>query len=224
MSTIPYQQLEAVLFDLDGTLLDTAPDLGGALNALLRAEGLEVIDDDTIRPIASHGAKGLIDLGFGADLAEARFHDLRQRFLDHYENNLCEASVLFDGARELIGHLQACGIAWGIVTNKPGWLTDPLVANFPELAGSGCVISGDTLPVRKPDPAPLHLACEQLSVAPGKALYIGDAERDIQAGRNAGMFTLVASYGYLHRNDAPETWRAHGEIASLDELTTLLQD
>ncbi|GAA5217973.1 HAD family hydrolase [Corallincola platygyrae] len=216
--------IKGVLFDLDGTLLDTAPDLGDALNFLLARENLPTLSDDEIRPVASHGAKGLLDLGFGKGLAEDYFEMLRQDFLDRYSTNLCHRTGPFSGIDTLIEELESSGIPWGIVTNKPAWLTDPLMSNFAQFANAGCVISGDTLPVRKPDPTPLLHAAELINVAAEHCLYIGDAQRDIEAGNRAGMTTMVATYGYLAESDQPERWQADVSVAHPDEIALWLTE
>ncbi|TCI03320.1 HAD family hydrolase [Corallincola luteus] len=214
--------VEGVLFDLDGTLLDTAPDLGAALNYLLVKENLSTLPLELIRPVASHGAKGLIDLGFGKNIDATFFAELRQSLLDYYSANICEHTNLFDGVAEILAELDAKHIPWGVVTNKPGWLTDPLLADFSEFSSARCIISGDTLPVRKPDPAPLFHAAELLGVAANSCIYVGDAERDIEAGRRAGMTTMLAAYGYIAEHDTPETWQADISVSHPDELSLWL--
>lgn len=197
-----------MLFDLDGTLLDTAPDLAGALNRLREQEGLPHLPFAEIRPHVSHGSVALTRLGFSLTEADPAFEALRLRLLDEYHAHVADQTRYFPGMEEVIANLVAQGLKWGIVTNKPGWLTLPLMACMTLPHPPGCIVSGDTLPVRKPDPAPLLLAAEQLGVAPQTCIYIGDAERDVEAGRRAGMRTLIARYGYLGLQDAPETWGA----------------
>lgn len=208
----------AVLFDLDGTLLDTAPDLAAALNRLRQQEGLGPLPYAAIRPHVSHGSKALTGLGFGLSPDSARFETLRLRLLDLYREDVASRSRLFDGMAEVLHGLRASGLAWGIVTNKPGWLTTPLLAHIPLPVAPGCVVSGDTLPVSKPDPAPLLLAATQLGVAAEHCLYIGDAARDVEAGLRAGMATLVATYGYLTDDDRPESWGAGALVDSPHEI------
>jgi len=211
-----------VLFDLDGTLLDTAPDMGRALNRLLAEHGSPELDAATIRPVVSHGSLGLLKLGFDLNPDDAAFDTLRERFLTLYEADLALETVLFEGMAEVLARLEQENIPWGIVTNKPGGLTTPLLQQLDLVQRAACVVSGDTLAQRKPDPAPLFYACEQLGLNPATGFYVGDAERDIEAARRAGMPSLVAAYGYLHPNEQPETWGAEGVLQSpLDLLDWL---
>lgn len=195
----------AVLFDLDGTLLDTAPDMAAALNALRCVEGLRPLPFDEIRPHVSHGAARLIEIGFGCTTG-ARFEDLRNRFLALYSADIAEHTCPFDGLTLLLDRLEAANIAWGIVTNKPGWLTVPLLAAIGLDARAGCIVSGDTLAERKPHPLPLLHAAALLGCEPRQCVYVGDAERDVLAGRAAGMRTVVAAFGYLGEDDDPVSW------------------
>ena len=197
--------IRAVLFDLDGTLLDTAPDLVRVLNLLRVEQGREPLPYPTARAQVSHGSTGLIRLGF-PDAAADLFERLRRRLLELYSQHLTEGTGLFDGCREVLDALALRRVGWGIVTNKPGFLTDPLLAKLGLADEAGCVVSGDTLPQRKPHPAPLLLAATQLSLPPAACLYVGDAERDVQAARAAGMPVLVARYGYLGPDDNPGLW------------------
>ncbi|MEM7541500.1 MAG: phosphoglycolate phosphatase [Pseudomonadota bacterium] len=210
--------IQCVLFDLDGTVLDTAPDLAFALNETLLEAGRPTLPFELIRPHVSKGSPGLIRLGFGED---TDFEALRARFLYFYEANLCRATTFFSGMEALLADLDARKIPWGIVTNKPGWLTDPLLAELALDARAQCVISGDTLAHAKPHPAPLLRAAELIKVAPESCLYIGDDERDVQAARSAGMQVLVAMYGYLAGSD-PNTWEPDGFIHSPGETLAFL--
>lgn len=215
----------AVLFDLDGTLLDTAPDLGAALNRVLQDYGLAALPLSDTRPYASHGSTGLLKFGFGEQFSLAsptQQQRWRQQFLDYYEARICEQTQLFAGVSELLESLQARDLAIGIVTNKPTRYTDLVLQSFPELARLGSVVCGDTLAVNKPDPAPLHLAAEQLQVPSAHCLYVGDAERDIVAGRNAGMATVLARYGYIRSEEQPENWQADYDIHAPLELLKIL--
>ena len=212
----------AVLFDLDGTLADTAPDLGAALNRLLIEEGMAPQPYSAIRPLASHGARGLIGLGFGVTPQQPGFSALRERFLAHYEQHLNEETTLFDGITTLIEGLVARGWRWGIVTNKPARFTDPLVAQLVLPHRPGVVVSGDTVGVPKPDPRPMQYAADQLGVDPARCIYVGDAERDIAAGRAVGMQTVLASYGYISSIDTPHTWGADLAISHPLGLLDLL--
>jgi phosphoglycolate phosphatase len=211
----------AVLFDLDGTLLDTAPDMASALNALRMLEGLAPLPYAAIRPHVSHGAARLIEIGFACSAGE-RFDSLRQRFLDLYRSDLASGTRPFDGLEQILAELERRGIAWGVVTNKPGWLTNPLMEALGMDRRAACVISGDTLPERKPHPLPLLYAARLLEVDPGDCIYVGDAERDIQAGRAAGMTTLVAAFGYLAEGDDPASWSADAIANDPRELLSLL--
>ena len=205
--------LRAVLFDLDGALLDTAPDLIRALNHVRVDQGREPMAYEVARTQVSHGSSGLIRLGF-PDLAGDPLEKLRLQLLDFYSAHLAVGTKLFDGCQTVLDNLAARGMSWGIVTNKPGFLTTPLLATLGLDRVAGSVVSGDTLPQRKPHPAPLLLAAAQLALPPGQCLYVGDAERDVQASRAAGMPVLVARYGYLGPDDDPEGWQPDGHIDS----------
>jgi len=210
--------LDAVLFDLDGTLLDTAPDLAGALNRVRRNHCLEPLPFDGLRQWVSHGSYALIRAGFGLADDDPAFEPLRQELLAEYHAHIAADSAPFDGIEAVLRYLHARTLRWGIVTNKPGWLTTPLLAQVTFPHAPGCVVSGDTLAVRKPDPEPLFLAAQQLDVVPGRCVYVGDAERDVQAGLRAGMYTVVASYGYISAAEDCHRWGAHAVVASPHEL------
>ncbi|GLR12771.1 phosphoglycolate phosphatase [Chitinimonas prasina] len=214
--------ISAILFDLDGTLADTALDLGGALNRLLAEEGRPPVAHERIRPIASHGARGLVELGFGMKRYEPGFDALRLRFLDHYEAGFCDQTVLFDGINPLLEALDGLGLQWGIVTNKPMRFTDRLVPSLGFSVPPCVVVSGDTVGVAKPDPRPMRYACEAMGVSSAHCWYVGDAERDIAAGRAVGMTTVLADYGYIAAEEKPDEWGADLRIASPMELLTLL--
>ena len=201
--------LRGVLLDLDGTLLDTAPDMADALNRLRADEGLEKLPFERIRPHVSHGALRLIRIGFG-DPEPERFESLRGRYLDIYRQGLANRTRLFDGFDEVLATLERSGIPWGVVTNKPGWLTVPLLEQLGLASRSACIVAGDTLPERKPHPMPLLHAAGLLGLEPRACLYLGDAERDVQAARNAGMIPLVAGFGYLDEGEDPAAWRPDG--------------
>ncbi|WP_018152221.1 HAD family hydrolase [Leeia oryzae] len=219
-----YKRPAAILFDLDGTLADTAIDLGGALNCLLKEEGQASVPYTRIRPVASHGARGLIQLGFGIDKNHHQFESYRLRFLNHYEHLFCDRTVLFDGVDQLLNQLTAKGIKWGIVTNKPMRFTDRLVPKLGFTTEPGTVVSGDTVGVAKPDPKPMYHAAAELGVNPEDCWYVGDAERDIEAGRAAGMTTVLANYGYISEDDTPDTWGAVFTIDTPDQLIELIPD
>ncbi|RUO65357.1 phosphoglycolate phosphatase [Pseudidiomarina planktonica] len=218
---LPTQAPKAILFDLDGTLLDTAADLGAALNHMLEQHQRPAVPDHEFRPLASHGANGLLQLGFG-DHFHANKQSLREQFLTRYESNIATHTVLYKGTQELLSELSKRGIAVAIVTNKPTFLTKLLLPEFSLLAPIEVVVCGDTLNVAKPDPAPLMHAAQALSVAASDCWYVGDAERDIEAGRRAGMRTILAEYGYIHANDEPHKWQADHHISAPNELIKLL--
>jgi phosphoglycolate phosphatase len=209
--------VRAVLFDLDGTLIDTAPDMIDSLNHLRREESLPPLPYALARTQVSHGSTGLVRLAFPAT-EPARFEQLRERFLALYNERVARDTTLFDGAAEVLAALEGSRRAWGIVTNKPTFLTTPLLDAMGIAQRAGCVVAGDTLPQRKPHPAPLLHAAGLLGVAPQQCLYIGDAERDIQAARAAQMPVMLASYGYLGPDDRPAEWGADAQIGSLREL------
>jgi phosphoglycolate phosphatase len=200
--------IRTVLFDLDGTLLDTAPDLATALNAVLAENHREPLAFETIRREVSHGGIALIRLGFGLDESHSDFESLRQCLLTVYRKHISEQTRPFPGTMELLQQLEQDGLNWGIVTNKPAWLTEPLLRNLGLRERAACVVSGDTLPQRKPHPAPLLYACRQAGSEPRQCVCVGDARRDIEAGRNARMHTLVARFGYLREEDRPQEWQA----------------
>lgn len=210
--------VHAVLFDLDGTLLDTADDLGNALNYVLKLKGLPTCTSEVYRCAASHGSKGLLELGFGDQMSNHDFEELKAIFLDHYESNICEATSLFPETEELLQKLNEQNIPWGVVTNKPGFLTDQLLPSFDIFKHSKINVSGDTLEKRKPHPEPLLHAANVISVEPRNVLYVGDAERDISAANAANMTSVIADYGYISENDTPENWQANLRINSALEL------
>ena len=209
---------EAILFDLDGTLIDTAPDMGGALNNLLREENREPLPLASIRPYVSQGGLVLTRLGFGNTVDEAEIEPLRQRFLQNYLAIIADDSRLFDGLDAVLADLEARAIPWGIVTNKPEWLTHPLLEQLELAERSAVVIGGDTLAQRKPHPQPLLVAAERIGVDARQCVYVGDDERDIIAGRAAQMKTLVAAYGYIEDAAAISAWNADGIVDKPSDL------
>jgi 2-phosphoglycolate phosphatase len=204
--------IEAVLFDLDGTLADTAPDLGAALNRVRRDRGLEPVPLAQLRPYASHGARGLIGAGMSVAPGEPAYEGLRDAFLAHYAAALCVDSTLFADIGDVLDALEARALRWGIVTNKATRYTAPLLVSLQLSPRAAAVVCGDTTPFTKPHPAPLTEAASRLGVAPGRCVYVGDARRDIDAGNAAGMRTLVARWGYLEPGDAPDEWPADGVL------------
>jgi phosphoglycolate phosphatase len=204
--------IDAVLFDLDGTLVDTAPDMGAALNNLLLEENLEPLPLTTIRPLVSQGGLVLTRLGFADKVPEAEIEPLRLRYLQHYRAIVADESKLFDGYADILDELEARSIPWGIVTNKPEWLTHPLLEQLDLASRTGVVIGGDTLEQRKPHPLPLQVAAERLGVSCNNCIYVGDDERDIVAGKAAEMKTLVAAYGYIEDAARIGAWQADGVI------------
>jgi len=214
--------IRTVLFDLDGTLLDTAPDLADALNAVLAEHHRPPRAFDEIRGVVSHGAMALIRLGFELDESHPDFQPLRLRLLALYRDNLSRKTLPFPGMGEVLDQLETLGYNWGVVTNKPGWLTEPLLKNLHLYDRAACVVSGDTLETRKPHPAPMLHACEQIGSKPEHCVYVGDAERDVEAGRNAGMHTLVALFGYFQAHDRPHDWHADGMIHAPKDLLAWL--
>ena len=216
-------QVSAVLFDLDGTLLDTAPDMTNALNLLLDEEGKQPLSYKLCRDYVSHGSVAMITLGFGAlDENNAdnknEFERRRLRFLQLYEKNLCVDTKLFIGMDETLHFLEEHHISWGIVTNKPEFLTLPLLEELGLRDRACSVVSGDTIKQRKPDPAPLYLAASQCGVLATECIYVGDAQRDIEAGNRANMKTLIASYGYIDASESPVNWGANGVVAFPEEV------
>ncbi len=208
-----------MLFDLDGTLADTAPDLAHALNGVRREQGLAALPFEDIRPVVSHGATALIRLGFELAPEEAAFEALHQRLLEIYHEQLTRHTRLFPGMAEVLEVLEARGLSWGVVTNKPAWLTEPLLAGLGLSKRAGCIVSGDSTANRKPHPEPMLQACRLLGMEQAyNCLYVGDAQRDIEAGRRAGMKTLVALFGYLEHDDRPQDWQADGLIQHPAEI------
>lgn len=206
------QPFSAILFDLDGTLVDTAPDLAFSLNTLLQEQGFETLPYADIRPVASHGSAGLLGLGFGISTQHQDYASLQQRFLQLYQDNIARETTLFEGMEEVITKLEQANITWGVVTNKPAFLTEPLMDALGLTQRAACIVSADTTPFSKPHPAPMLHACELIQHQPEQCLYIGDAQRDIEAGKNANMKTVAALYGYLGEQDHPEDWQADAII------------
>lgn len=211
--------IQAILFDLDGTLADTAPDLGYTMNLMRAARGLAALPLAAMRPYTSHGARGLLGVGLDVTPEHPGYLALRDEFLGIYADNLCRETRLFPGMDELLAELERRALPWGVVTNKAERYTYPLLELLALRSRAACIIGGDTTGRIKPDPAPLLAASERIGIAPRHCVYLGDDRRDMEAGRAAGMTVVVARFGYLNGND-PETWPADGMI---DEPLELLQ-
>lgn len=210
--------MKAVLFDLDGTFLDTAPDLARALNQLLTRHQRPNLSLEHIRPYVSLGTSSMVEMGFEIPRTDVRFEGLRQELMVLYSNAIAVDTQIFPGIEAVLVFLEVQHIPWGIVTNKPTYLTDQLFRTLALPYQIPCIICGDTLDHCKPHPAPVLHACQQLEVLPTETLFIGDALQDIQAGKAAGTRTLLAQYGYLHTHDALHTWGADGIIAHPSEI------
>lgn len=209
--------VRAILFDLDGTLLDTAPDMVGALNALLQEHGRAPLPYEAVRSAVSHGAARVVKCGF-PEAAPAAAAALQARFLEIYRGALSRGTRLFPGMPQVLQTLAARHLKTGIVTNKPAWLTEPLLEELGLRPSFACVVSGDTLAERKPSPLPLLHAAELVAAAPGECIYVGDAERDVQAAHAAGMQALVANYGYIEAHEDAAAWAGDGYLASALDL------
>ena len=204
--------IKAVLFDLDGTFADTAPDLAAALNHVRGQHGLPPLPLETIRPQASHGARGLLKLGFGIEPEAPDFDALRESFLDYYAAHICTHTRLFPEMAQLVEALEQRGLPWGIVTNKPHRFTVPLMQALGYAQRAACLISGDTCARAKPYPDPLFKACEIMGIAPANCLYLGDDLRDMEAAQAAGMRGIIARYGYIDASADPDSWHAEGNV------------
>ena len=213
--------IRAVLFDLDGTFADTAPDLGRAINTMRTVRGLAPVAIADTRCVTSLGARGLLSVGFGIGPEHADYPAMREEFLRLYENNLCCDTVLFPGIAELIDRLEQRQIIWGIVTNKAERFAKPLLLQLGYGTRAACIIGGDTTGHLKPHPAPLLAAAQAIGVEPPSCVYVGDDERDIQAGRAAGMHTIAVRFGYLNGGN-PESWGADHVVSSPAEIEKLL--
>jgi len=211
-----------VLFDLDGTLADTAPDLAFALNETLRLNGISPLPFEKIRPVVSHGGIALIKLGFGFGPEAENYDTVRKQLLNIYLDNIARNTRLFPGVETLLDTLEKCEYPWGVITNKPGWLTNPLMDALNLTHRAACIVSGDTAAKSKPHPEPMYYACEQANLVPEDCYYVGDAERDIAAGRAVGMTTVAALFGYLLEDEDPNDWKADHSINHPLEILELL--
>jgi 2-phosphoglycolate phosphatase len=204
-------RVKAVLFDLDGTFADTAPDLCYAINCMRTARGLDPVPLEKTRPVTSMGARGLLGAGFGMAPDHPEFETMRAEFLDLYERNICRDTRLFPGMADLVAALEKRGLPWGIVTNKAERFTHPLLTGLGMHKRAACIVGGDTTPHLKPHPASLLAASERMALPPAACLYVGDDERDILAGRAAGMAVVAAGFGYLNGHN-PADWNADAVI------------
>ncbi len=221
MSDLFYGDTEAVFFDLDGTLVDTAPDMVAALQELQNAHGVDPVPYELGRSHVSNGAMGLLTLAFPDEFITPD-SDLMCDFIERYTEQVCDKSTIFEGLDELLLALDDADIPWGVVTNKPAHLTAPIMDMLNLADRSASTVSGDTLPTRKPDPAPLYYACTLADVSPQDCIYVGDALRDIEAGSNAGMATVAAGYGYILADDNPRDWGADEFAGDSHELVQIV--
>lgn len=221
MSRWNIETIRAVLFDLDGTLIDSAPDLGAAADAMRTARGMPSLPLEMYRPMAGAGARGMLGVAFGLTPEAPEFATLREEFFCNYEARMTRSTIVFDGVAQLVANLLQRGLRWGIVTNKSQRFTNPLVAAIADFSSAAVVVSGDTTPHSKPHPEPLLFAARSLGVLPAQCLYVGDDERDIQAGKSAGMATVAATYGYLGSQTDTSRWAADAEINSPTQLLQL---
>ena len=213
-------KLSCVLFDLDGTLVDTAPDSVLCLNKALSRHGFATVSADAVKPFISYGPVAMINESLDQAISEALRADILETMLDLYQNNIAEYSVVFKGMADTLDAIEAQGLKWGVVTNKRECFTRPLMAALKLTDRAACIISGDTTANPKPHVEPMLAACKQAAVKPQECVYIGDASHDIIAGKNAQMKTLVALYGYLKPSDRPATWGADALIESPEQLAT----
>jgi len=223
MSRVRLRNARAVLFDLDGTLVDSAPDLGSAANRMRLARGMPSLPLEHYRPHAGSGAKGMLSVAFGMSPEHADYGTLREEFYSRYDACLTERTSAFPGVAELLEALLERGLRWGVVTNKAQRFCLPLTRAMSLFDSASAIISGDTTPHIKPHPAPLLEAARQLKLAPSDCVYVGDDARDIQAGRAAGMTTVAARYGYLGPGADVASWAADAEVSSPAEVLKLLE-
>jgi phosphoglycolate phosphatase len=215
--------MQVILFDLDGTLVDTAHDLGAALNIQRKRHGLSPLAHEVIRPVASHGSRGLLALGFNLTPQVPQFPAMRDEYLTIYEEVLVNSPVLFEGVAGLLNEIETQGCAWGIVTNKPRRYTEPIMQALGLDSRAASIVCGDDAARPKPAPDTLLMACAEMQQRPENCIYIGDAARDIEAGIAAGMRTGVALYGYLDVTDQPASWGADYMIQHPEEILSLLK-
>lgn len=209
-----FENVAAVLFDLDGTLIDSAPDLAAAADRMRVSRGMASLPLETYRPLCGAGARGMLQIAFAMEPDHADYELMREEFFTNYERCMTERTFAFDGVHDLIAALQARQLAWGVVTNKSQRFTKPLTAAMPLFASAATIVSGDTTAHAKPHPEPLLEAARRLGLDPSQCLYVGDDERDIMAGHAAGMRTVAATYGYLGSQSDVGAWNAHAQINS----------
>lgn len=215
-------RFDAVLFDLDGTLVDSAPDLAGAVNELLQRHGRAPLPFERLRPLAGAGARGMLGASFGVSPGDDAFGPLRDSFLDIYRSRLLNSSRVFDAVPDLLQAIESTPRPWGVVTNKAMWLAEPLLQGLQLHDRARVVVAGDTTPHHKPHPAPLLHAAGQLQLDPGRCVYVGDDARDMLAGRAAGMATVAVTWGYLGVGEPVERWQADHVVDRPDELLNWL--
>ncbi len=211
-----------MLFDLDGTLIDTAPDMAAALEILCDEEQHVRLPYDEVRPVVSNGSVALVTLAFGEELDTQTLERLKTRYLEIYQQHLAVHSRLFDEMDELLQQLEKNDIQWGVVTNKPGWLTEPLMESLGLYQRAACIVSSDSTKNRKPHPEPMFYACKLTNAEPEQCIYVGDARRDIEAGQNAGMKTIIAEYGYIGDGENTADWQADHSIQRPSQLLNYL--
>jgi N-acetyl-D-muramate 6-phosphate phosphatase len=217
-----FKNISAILFDLDGTLIDSAPDLGAAADQMRLVRAMPSLPLETYRPMAGAGARGMLGIAFGVTPESGGYDALREEFFSNYESCMTDRTYAFDGVVELIEDIRDRKLLWGVVTNKSKRFTEPLTRAMPLFSTAHVVVSGDTTPYAKPHPEPLLEAARRIGVNPERCLYVGDDERDIVAGLAAGMGTVAATYGYLGSKADVSAWGAHAQINSPADLLQLL--
>ena len=217
-------QLKALLLDLDGTLVDTAPDMVGSLNRVLKHHDQAPADVQQASKIVSNGGRALINFGFGEHLPVEQTDALVEEFLLDYQQHVCDQSFVYQGLHDVLEYCEQQNLRWGVITNKPLHLASELLSGLDLLERCAILLGGDSLPVKKPDPVPMLHTCMVLNLAPSECLYVGDHQRDIQAGKAAGMDTAVALWGYIHETQTPSDWQADYLLQSTAGLLQLIKD
>ncbi len=218
-----FENIAGVLFDLDGTLIDSAPDLGAAADKMRTDRGLPSFPLENYRFMAGAGARGMLNVAFNMTPNHADFDDMKEEFFRNYEASFTQRTFAFDGVSQMIDKINLAGMKWGVVTNKSERFTRPLTQAMSLFKTAGTIVSGDTTPHAKPHPAPVLEAARQLGLVPQQCVYVGDDERDIVAGRAAGMATIAAAYGYLGSSSNTGKWNADAVIKNPAELLQFLQ-